>query len=116
MINGNPAEIFLQVHTEEDKFELHIDFTFGEEFANIQDEMVPYPSGKGQVCKTSMHRFESGRHLKRSLNRVIFFMLCLKQTISTDLHALLSRLHFIKPNFLPATCEKKQVPSSWFHC
>jgi|LSQX01.2.fsa_nt_gb hypothetical protein len=25
--------------------------------------MVPYPSGKGQVCKTSIHRFESGRHL-----------------------------------------------------
>jgi hypothetical protein len=25
--------------------------------------MVPYPSGKGKVCKTLMHRFESDWHL-----------------------------------------------------
>ena len=25
--------------------------------------MAPYPSGKGEVCKTFMHRFESDRRL-----------------------------------------------------
>src|SRR5438552_18860528 len=28
--------------------------------------MSPYPSGKGEVCKTFMHRFESDRRLLRS--------------------------------------------------
>src|SRR5690606_27666426 len=27
------------------------------------NKTVPYPSGKGEVCKTFMHRFESDRHL-----------------------------------------------------
>ena len=30
-------------------------------------EMAPYPSGKGEVCKTSMPRFESGWRLQLSL-------------------------------------------------
>ena len=37
--------------------------------------MAPYPSGKGEVCKTFMHRFEPGRRLyvqKKPLKRVVF--------------------------------------------
>ena len=29
---------------------------------------APYPSGKGEVCKTFMQRFESARRLKRIKN------------------------------------------------
>ncbi len=27
--------------------------------------MAPYPSGKGEVCKTFMRRFESARRLRK---------------------------------------------------
>ena len=30
---------------------------------NLIDITAPYPSGKGEVCKTFMHQFESGRRL-----------------------------------------------------
>ena len=29
----------------------------------MECQTAPYPSGKGEVCKTFMHRFESGRRL-----------------------------------------------------
>src|SRR2546426_11426384 len=31
--------------------------------------MAPYPSGKGEVCKTFMHRFESDRRLSSRIMR-----------------------------------------------
>src|SRR5207237_10476913 len=31
--------------------------------------MAPYPSGKGEVCKTFMHRFESDRRLSSGIMR-----------------------------------------------
>jgi hypothetical protein len=34
--------------------------------------MAPYPSGKGEVCKTFMHRFESDRRLLLDLLRLTF--------------------------------------------
>ena len=33
--------------------------------------LAPYPSGKGEVCKTFMHQFESDRRLKFSLTDFI---------------------------------------------
>ena len=38
------------------------------DFLSITD-LAPYPSGKGEVCKTFMHRFESGRRLSNDDGR-----------------------------------------------
>ena len=38
--------------------------------------MAPYPSGKGEVCKTIMRRFESARRLKIGLQRHFHYSNC----------------------------------------
>ena len=41
---------------------------------NIVLNMVPYPSGKGKVCKTLIHRFESDWHLLQPLSDQRLFL------------------------------------------
>lgn len=41
--------------------------------------MESYPSGKGQVCKTSMQRFDSARLLKRLVFAGRFFSECFEK-------------------------------------
>lgn len=74
--------------------------------------MESYPSGKGQVCKTSMQRFDSARLLKGDLFlQVAFFselilfccFLQVKRRIGQQ-HDFFRAEHFIHSRFLTETC------------
>src|SRR5262249_35415744 len=64
--------------------------------------MAPYPSGKGEVCKTFMHRFESDRRLLVDLLRLNFGFDSLKiagfSLTVAEIGAGLSRVGFF-PSF-----------------
>ena len=64
---------------------------------NIVLNMVPYPSGKGKVCKTLIHRFESDWHLSTAAeNSAAVLVLPTTNTILVQAEYLGNSRHSIR--------------------